>query len=361
VSGSVRKRTGSRGDSWYYTIDVGYHPDGRRKQKTVRGFTSKKAADAAMQKELTERRAGTYFEPSAEPLGPYLERWLAATTHRRRPSTTNNYREAIARLKPIHSVPLAALTPLLIQSTYSDLLERLAPSTLGLTHRVLKMGLAQAVKWRMLQTNPAEGVDVPRVVSKPLETWTEAEMRAFLAGTAGAANHALWQVMLDTGVRLGEVQTLRWSDVDLPRRRVAISRTMTRDDDGRAVIGADAKTAAGRRTIPISETTVAVLTAHRQQQRLERIRLGPFWQDQDLVFTRGDGGPLLKGAISGRLAADIAAVGVRRLTPHGLRHTNATLLIRAGVPVKVVRYVHPDAEDSRGAADALERMFQTGS
>ncbi|MDP9357285.1 MAG: Arm DNA-binding domain-containing protein, partial [Chloroflexota bacterium] len=62
MRGSVQKYSGKRGVSWSYVIDLGRTSEGKRDQKRRRGFPTKKAAEEAMQRELHERRSGTYVE-----------------------------------------------------------------------------------------------------------------------------------------------------------------------------------------------------------------------------------------------------------------------------------------------------------
>src|SRR5262249_8305912 len=147
--------------------------------------------------------------------------------------------------------PLARLSALEITRAERQLLEIRAPGTVYLTHTVLRMALAQAVRWRLLPLNPCDGVDAPRVPRRTLVTWTSAEVRTFLTETYDQPEFPLWRLLLDSGMRIGEAQTLRWSDVDLDAQTVRIARTMTIGKDGRDMIGDDAKTGAGQRTIDI--------------------------------------------------------------------------------------------------------------
>lgn len=372
MKGSVSYRDGPRGRSWFFRIDTGRDAGGRRRTKTRRGFPTRKAALTAMQKELHERRSGSYVDPSPEPLGAYLDRWLAATRQGRRPVTNRNYRNELARLPGgLRAIPLATLTALAIQEAEGELLLTYAPATVRQTHTILKMALAQAVRWRLLPHNPAAGVAPPHVSRSPLPTWTAAEARRFLAATREDPWHSLWRLLLDAGLRLGEARALRWADVDLDAALVTVRRTMTRAEDGRDLMGDDVKTPSGRRIIPVMEATVAALRAHRERQERQRRSIGPLWRDGDLVFCRDDGAPLSDAYLDPRLARAIAAADVPRLTHHGLRHTCGTLLILAGVPVKIVserlghrsvaftldRYVHPDASAGVQAVDALARVL----
>ena len=370
--GSVGKRKGPNGESWYFRIDVGRDKDGRRLQKTRRGFVSRDEAYAAMQNELVQRRKGTYVEPAKETLAEYLDRWLTLAAPRWRPSTQANYRACVNRLtRVLGSQQLGSLTPLVIQEAYVRLLPNLAPSTMRTTHVVFRQALRQAVAWQLLPKDPSDGVSLPALLPKAISRWSAKDTQQFLRTSTRDPAYALWSVFLDAGLRIGEAQALRWGDVDLDRQVITVSRTMTCTANRRDVIGEYPKTAAGRRSIPIRTSTVALLRAHQAQQRLRRVKLGPAWHNLNLVFDRGDGRPLRRGTVGDRLRSAAKYAGVPPLTPHGLRHTNATLLSAAGVSPKIIaerlghrtvtitlnRYVHPDEAAHRQAIDLLGKLL----
>ncbi len=378
MRGSVQKSTGKRGVSWCYVLDLGRTPEGKRDQKRRRGFPTRKAAEEALQRELHERRAGTYVEPTTVTVGDYLVRWLAETDRARSEHTTYAYTGIVRnRILPhLGPVPLAKLGPLDVQTCYRKLNEAgYAPKTVRLTHTVLRQALAQAVRWRLVPTNAADAAELPSPRRKEIEAWTAEQARAFLAVTAGDERHALWRLLLDSGMRLGEALVLAWDDVDLEAGAVAVRRTLTRTKGGGWVVGEAAKTRAGRRTIAITAPTVTALRAHRARQAARRLGLGPAWRDVGFVFDRGDGGRPSPATAQHHFEAAVRAARVPRITPHGLRHTCATLLILAGVPLKVVSerlghasvaitadvYGHVTAEADRRAADCLADLLVEGA
>jgi integrase len=132
------------------------------------------------------------------------------------------------------------------------------------------------------------------------------------------------------------------------------------------------KTAAGRRTIPIGEDVVAALRRHRAAQREHRMRVLPAWQEHGLVFPGEIGTPVDHKAVRERFWKLCDAAGVPRIRVHDLRHTAATLMLLAGVNVKVVserlghasiaitlsNYAHAPPSMQRGAADALDALLR---
>jgi integrase len=104
---------------------------------------------------------------------------------------------------------------------------------------------------------------------------------------------------------------------------------------------ADVKTANSRRTIDLDPRTVAVLRAWRRQQLRQQMTTGR--RDDEFVFTRTDGGPIHPDFFSQSWNRLMRASNARRIRLHDLRHTHATVLLKAGAPVKVVseRLGHP--------------------
>jgi integrase len=142
-----------------------------------------------------------------------------------------------------------------------------------------------------------------------------------------------------TGMRRSEVLALRWSDVDLEARTVAISRTLqTRPkDQGGGVQFGEPKTPRSKRTIRLGPTVITVLKSHKADQARRRLALGSGWLDGDVICDRGDGGTLHPDAMTRafkRLAKRAGLPPKARL--HDLRRAVGNALMVEGVPLKGV-------------------------
>ena len=118
-------------------------------------------------------------------------------------------------------------------------------------------------------------------------------------------------------------------------------------------------------------TRSAALAAWRKRQASERLAAGPAWQDHGLVFVDELGVPPHPETITRWWREAVARAGLPAIRLHDARHTAATMLLRAGVPVKVVAqrlghadvavtmrvYQHVTAQDDQAAADALGRAL----
>ena len=99
------------------------------------------------------------------------------------------------------------------------------------------------------------------------------------------ARRALWApvaVAVSTGLRLGEILALKWSDVDLKKGTLIVRHTL--EEVGTTLNLKAPKTKGSRRTVPLHPDTVQILKEHRRRQNALRLRLGWRWEDQDLVF-----------------------------------------------------------------------------
>ena len=373
MQGSIKKRVGARGTSWYAVVDVGRDPTtGKRRQKRVSAPT-RKECEALVRSALSAAEQGGGGDAGKLTVRDYLDRWLASIVPAVRPSTHRRYRDLMAGhvVPVVGTVKLAKLSALDVQRLYADRLAAgLSPTTVHQLHNVLHRALKQAIRWGLLVRNPTEAVDAPRPANPECKTWSAREVGAVLSAAAGDDLAALWRLALLTGMRRGELLGLTWEDVDLDRGALAVRRTLSRGTGGTWELGTP-KTAHGRRSIALPASCVVALRKHRATQLAERLRLGGLWLDHGFVFTNRTGGPLHVNGLARRFAKLIAAAGVPTIRFHDLRHTSATLMLANGEHPKIVqerlghsdvgitlnRYSHVTPDMQRGAADRLDALI----
>ena len=161
------------------------------------------------------------------------------------------------------------------------------------------------------------------------------ELGAFLRHCESDPLHSLLRLLAHTGARRSEALGLRWDDVDLSAGVVAIVRSRVRSGYKMLEV-AGGKTNAARRSIDLDERTIAALKAWRRRQAEQQLKAGDAWDGDGLVFTDPLGRGLHADHVQQRFERLVAASGVRRIRMHDLRHTHATLLLKAGVPIRVV-------------------------
>ena len=164
---------------------------------------------------------------------------------------------------------------------------------------------------------------------------SEEEARKILQAAEGTCAYTPIALALYTGARLGEILALSWEDVDLAAGCIFIRQALKRSRTGELLIDAP-KTRGSRRRVEIGPETAAVLKRQKKLQAEWRLKAGPLWQDTGLVCTREDGSPINPHAMSSLFHKVAAKAGVRAGF-HSLRHTHATLLLKADVNLKIVQ------------------------
>jgi integrase len=268
----------------------------------------------------------------------YLEGWLESVRPSLRPRTFDRY-EQYLRLHAIPEIgrlPLAKLGPQHLQRLYATRLESgLSPTSVAHLHAVLHRALDQAAKWGLVTRNVASLATRPRIKRQEMATLSPEQAKAFLEAAQGDRLEALYVLALTTGMRQGELLALRWRDVDLEAGTVQVRATLQRTRDGFTLV--EPKTASSRRQVALAETAVANLRRHRAAQGEERLRLGPAWEDNDLIFANEVGRPIeATNLIRRSFHRLLERAAVPRIRFHDLRHTAATLLLAQGMHPKVV-------------------------
>ncbi len=337
MRGSVVKR----GKTWSYIVDVGRDAAaGRRRQRWKGGFATRRDAERA----LAHVVAGEAVDPGGLTFGAYLDDWLAGHAPSLKPSTAKSYKEVVQWyvVPRLGAVRLTDLNGLLLKSLYADLIRcgsrrngrPLSASTVGVVHRVLRKALNDAVLCGLLGRSPLLGVKPPRRDASEMRSWNADEARRFVAAVEHDRLFALWVVLISTGMRRGELDGLRWTDVDLDRSAIAVRRS--RVSVAYRVHESEPKTRSSRRVVSIDERVVAVLRSHRRQQLEERLARGPGWNDTGYVFTSEDGSPLHPERITVMFGRAVDSAELSPIRLHDLRHTSASLMLSAGVHPKVV-------------------------
>ncbi|MEU7813146.1 tyrosine-type recombinase/integrase [Pseudonocardia sp. NPDC049154] len=169
----------------------------------------------------------------------------------------------------------------------------------------------------------------------PVMVWTPTQLGAFLDRAHHDRLYALWHVVAHRGLRRGEACGVAWEDVDLSTGLMAIRRQLVQN--GWEVIESKPKSEAGNRFIALDAGTVATLQAHKEQQDRERAVWGEAYQESGRVFTKENGEALHPASVTTRFHHLAEEIGLPPVRLHDLRHGAASLMLAAGVPMKVVQ------------------------
>lgn len=345
---------GSTSLSWAFSVRLGRRPNGTERRVFRSGFASKGAAEEALTAVLAERTKAHDAPVRLTVRDFLLERWLPRT--RTSPKTYRD-REMHIRTYIVPHIGAARLTDLTgddLTEMYDDLAVRgrrkrpdpvlgwgLSPTSIRRIHTQLHKAFADAIRWGLLQRNPCEQADPPStnevkaraLASRMVYDWEQ--LQRFLAVAREDRLFAMWHFLTSTGMRRSEVAALRWTEVDLDTRVVSVIRVAV--EHGGTVYERELpKSSSSRRAVELSDGATKLLRQHRAQQAEERLAAGTAWQDRSCVFTTPMGGRLHPPSITRAFHDLTDQAGLPRMRLHGLRHTHATLLLKAGENTKVV-------------------------
>ncbi|HMR97341.1 MAG TPA: site-specific integrase, partial [Microthrixaceae bacterium] len=285
-------------------------------------------------------------------LGQYLtERWLPIQEARLRASTHASYRRNIELhvLPGLGRRPLDQLTPEDIDMFYAALLKSgrkkrpgekgpakgLAPKTVHNIHVMLNKAMSDAARKGTVVRNVVALADAPSLQARKraeVKAWEVDQLVAFLDAIDEHRMGPAFYFAAHTGMRRGEVLGVRWRDIDLDANRVSVRQALVSVAYETSI--SDVKTGTSRRTIDIDADVVQVLRDWHKIRTEERDGVAP--TPDDLVFVKGDGTSMHPDIFSQLFDRTVAKIAVPVISLHDLRHTHATLLLKAGVNVKVV-------------------------
>lgn len=300
---------------------------------------TKTAANRALDEMRTEVNKGAVIVDGNTTLADLLDRWEAKVLPAKNLSvrTLDTYRWACSILRAdLGTTRLRGLTADVVEETFERRADAgMSRASLVKVRSVLGMSLEWAERRGSIGRNIARIVDLPAGARRATEgrSLTAEQARAILAATEHRL-HALWTVMLYLGLRPGEATGLTWADVDLEQGIVHVRRSL-KLERGRLVVDERLKTDRSRRSLEMPAQLVATLRAHRTEQTKARLRAGELWVPAyDLVFTTALGTPLGPRNVHRSLTQLTQRLGLGPVHPHELRHSQASLLSAAGVPME---------------------------
>ena len=316
----IRRKRRAAGDVYEVRFRDG---EGRQRSRTFPTMDQAKTFQNATQKDV---RDGTYVAPTAGvvPFRVVAEQWFEAQLQLKR-RTQITYRSAIDHnLASLHDKPVGKITYGDVQAIVNAMVAAgRRPSTVRNVLMVCRLILDDAMRRKLIRTNPCHDVRPPRLRPRDNVFLTVEQVQA-LADQLPPPLDLLVLTAVGSGLRAGELNGLRVRDVELLRRRLHVRQTVT--DLGSELIVDTPKSNAGRRTVPISPALCDLLAAHIGNARL----------DMDGLVFGDDGKPRRHNTFY--LQVFKPAVVRAGLPPetrfHDLRHTYASLMIAAGVNPK---------------------------
>ena len=207
----------------------------------------------------------------------------------------------------------------------------------NINRRILQYGVTMQV----IQHNPARDVIIPRKQQNKehkIKFFSNQELKQFLdyledldqSSYENFFDYVLYKTLLATGCRIGEALALEWSDIDLKKGIISISKTLNRYQETNTP-----KSKAGLREIDIDKATISLLKQYKKRQQVQSWQLG---RSEGIVFTPFTTKYAYACLLRKRLQSHFKAAGVPDISFHGFRHTHATIMLYAGIEAKDLQY-----------------------
>jgi integrase len=365
--GMVRKRDDGR---WEGRIVVGHKEDGDSIFRYLYAGTQKELT-AKLRQNIAIYQGIDLTEQSRMALAEWLEQWLGQMSATLRPSTLEHYRKDMEN----HVVPYLG-KKMLTQVTAADLrklydtLKRhgrknprpdqshgLSSITVHNIHATLHQALRAAVEQGFIPRNPADEVAPPKITRQPMNILNEEQLDTFMDTIkADPVWHDFFYAELTTGLRLGEICGLMWTDFDNKAGTLRICRTLHREKGGRLVAG-DTKTYAGTRKIVLPPSTAELLRIRKKTS------FSP-WIFHDPLRPEA---PVNPSSAYRQLKKLLAQAELPSIRFHDLRHTFSTHALASGVDAKTLSgilghtkasftldtYTHTTGDMQKRAADIV--------
>lgn len=366
-----KKKRCTCGAKWYYRYDITDPKTGKRKQKEVGGFRTKEEAEEAAKRILAELQSGAYIEEKNITFEQFSREWLISyqNTGKVKISTVRIRQHEINKLMPYFGkLKLKDITKKQYQDALNDLKEKgYAENTIDGIHRTGRMIFKRAVELEVIKNDPTQYAIVPKVQKtveeleqeKEIPKYLEKEELALFLQTAKEhgleRDYPIFITLAYTGMRVGELCALKWSDINFVDQTISISKTYYNPTNNiKKYMLLTPKTKTSKRTIDVDRIVLDELEKHRAEQNKIRMRYRNTYHDKGFVFAQQDkenaGYPAYVKLISIRMGRLLKLAGLNtNLTPHSLRHTHTSLLAEAGVSLEQImqRLGHSDDETTK--------------
>ncbi len=391
-----RRKPGNRkgaSKTWQLVVDNGSEViDGveRRRQEVRSFFGTRREAEDELRDFIQSIQTGTRVRDRKRTVGQYLDLWL---THKR---VTVGFKTYLAYelhvrryLKPaLGCLRIANLKKEHVRKALADWSQRTAypgkksktpvqkisPRTVHHVFSTLRTAMHDALDDGAITVLPFAKRMSPKKGRAEISALDETQIVALLSYLDGTLLGPVARLAIYTGMRRGELLGLTWDAIDLDNRVLHVRQSLEVVGTGkdRAVRLKAPKTEKSRRDVALTAGAIEVLRSQHAQQSKLRIRIsGPFG-DERLVFPNPrDGQPWKPDTFSNEFLRAVKASGLPKVSFHGLRHSYASISLRAGTPLKVVSemlghtttaitadlYTHVLGNLKAEAADRLDAIF----
>lgn len=387
--------------TWRGLLTIGYNENGSLKRKSFTGKTQREVSDK-MKEYRTLHNMDLLPSDDKLTLAQWFHTWLF--TYRKndlKPASFEKY-EGIYRNyidnNTIGNIKLKDLRATPLQSYYNSLIaeHEKTPATIKSINKCLKSCLSQALKEGYLLKNYACFVNLPKapiIDADFISIFTQDEQQVFMCEAIKDKKGILYIFALGTGLRLGELLALKWSDISFKDKTVTVNKSIKEtyifdenEEKHFSVVEQEPKTKNSYRSVPINDNLLDLLKDHKKKQLIDHEQNKDIYVDNLLVFATPTGNYLnysnvrkifkkiIKKYNNSLTEEEKKTRSLPDLRIHDLRHTFATRLFENGVAPKTVQsllghaditttmniYTHVMKDTKDNAIDKINFMFKLG-
>lgn len=331
----------------------------KKKYTTKRGFKTLKEAKQAYSRLMVQVQENDVLTDSQRPFSELADEWFEQYKNTVRESTyvaqKLAYKKHILPLFGNLKISKISIPYCQKQVNHWYSYYKKYSNLIGLTSSIFKYALSL----RLIRNNPMDGVIRPKRKKRIDEEkyvapyYEKEELLNFLeiAKTYPDPLYLIFRILAFTGLRKGELQALRWKDIDFENRTLSVKQTLATCDKWEIKFQVP-KTEKSLRTISLDSETLQMIKRWQLRQKEFFLKMGikPIKNNEQLLFTSEENKPLYLDYINHNLKIIIKEHNLKRITPHGFRHTHCSLLFESGASLKEVqvRLGHTDIKTTMG-------------
>lgn len=388
----VYKRQGKKGTTYTYRLEAGRDPiTGKRKRVSKSGFKTAKEARAAAQPILNKLLLGENIIESDITFSEYADEWFNGHCIGLKLYTKRNIQAIIAKLnKYFGNMKIKDINLYTYQQFLNNLSTNVSKNTLKIINSYAKMIFKNAEQYNIIRVNPTTNSKIPKYEEVKIDVQnlylTKDELNTLISyaknynGRNSEYFYYLLIVLAYTGMRIGEICSLLWSNIDFANKRINVNSSIFAENNSKYIRQNTPKTKESIRTIIIDDILIQILKEWKIKQLEIRIQYGTQNKKDDLDFVFTKYNPTNNTEIP-VLPKNIQAIFYRinkhkllkkMIHPHIIRHTHASLLAEAGIPLEIIQerlghssdiitrkiYLHITEKEKLNAAKIFSKYMQ---
>ena len=336
--GTIYKRNDGRWCAAYYDTEFRRHYVYGKTQSEVK----KKLKEREQVNSSTKPSQITVEEWVREYLEKFKKNELKATTY----STYHVFYRKHIKNSNLGKMKLDKVTGGIVQKYYNDKIEDgYASKTIRHLHTLINGAFTKGVQLHMIKENPVKYVNMPKKEKYQAEIISKKDVEKIVKEAVDDVLYPIVVTTMYTGMRKGEVFGLTWENVDFQNRTIFVRQSLCKyqkepDENGvrkteYRVMEPKNKTSV--RAIPMIDPVYEALVIQKKRQDQDKERYQEIYRDEGFVFADPDGGYFKQSTFMTKYHRFLKTYGVKDIRFHDLRHTFASLLLEAGVSMKVVQ------------------------